>query len=108
VPQQSPQVSPPAESMGCIAGLVRITWLLFGNVVPFFLAVFIAQRSGFSALDLFFWAAVAGLILLRYVDITRLGGLTGDGEPATLRHWRRYSLRLLLIFAVVWALAHLV
>lgn len=108
MPQPSSPSSPPAEGMGCIAGLVRVTWLLFGNVVPVFLAVFIAEKDGFSILDIFYWAAVAGLLLVRYIDITRLGGLTGDGEPATLRHWKRYAVRLVPVFAGVWVIAHLV
>jgi hypothetical protein len=79
-----------------------------GNIVLLILTVFIFQRRGFSALDLAYWLVIAGMILVRYIDITKLRGLTKDGEPATLGHWRRYALFLPLIVGGVWVLAHLV
>ena len=108
MPHPSPQIPSSTESLGCFAGLVRITWLFLGNFIPFFLALFIALESGFSAYDVAFWASIAGLSLVRYIDITRLHGLTADAQPATLRDWRRYTFFLLLISAGVWGVAHLV
>lgn len=102
------EVAPQAEQMGCLAVVVRLTWLMVGNAALFFLAIRIAQRKAFSGFDIAFWGTVAGLVLLRYVDITRLRGFTKDGEPASLRHWRNYTLLLLLISAGLWILAHVV
>ena len=67
---------------------------------------FIFQRRGLSILDIAFWGIVVGLVLIRYIDITRLKGLTTNSEPATLRHWRTYVTKLLVVGAVLWGLAH--
>jgi len=40
------------------------------------------------------------------VDISRLGGQTVFGQPATLRDWRRYVLMLGAISLAIWGLAH--
>ena len=80
--------------------------MAFGNVALALVAVFIARAGSFSRLDVLFWAFVGALVVARYVDVTRLDGLTADGQPASLRHWRRYSGALVAIAAGVWALAH--
>ena len=90
---------------GC---LTRLLWLGVGNVVLGISAVFIAQKRGlvFSAADGVFWASVILMILVRRVDITILHGWTATGEPATMRHWRRYAVLLPVVGALVWAGAH--
>ncbi len=93
--------------IGCSGLVIRMIWLLAGNAALFMLAVLIFQKRGFSALDAGFWAIVVALVLLRYVDITRLKGLTANSEPATLKHWRSYVVKLLLISGTMWGLAHL-
>ena len=104
--QKITQTAPPAEGTGCLGVVVRLVWLAAGNAALFFLAIAIAQRRRLSPLDLVFWAIVLGLIILRYIDITRLKGLTKDGDPASLHHWRRYVALLVLISAGLWGLAH--
>jgi len=59
----------------------------------------------FSWLDAGFWGLVLLLLTARYVDLTKMGGLTGDGErpdPGTLQ---RYTLALLSAAAVSWIVA---
>jgi hypothetical protein len=80
--------------------------MVAGNAVLFFTAVFIVQQKGSVVLDVLFWAVVAGLVLVRYVDIRFLKGSTAENEPATLRHWRRYSIGLVSVWAAVWIVAH--
>ncbi|MCE5275450.1 MAG: hypothetical protein LLG43_09960 [Deltaproteobacteria bacterium] len=92
--------------MGCLALLVRITWMIFGNLVLILTAFSIALRKAGMVLDIVFWTAAAGLILVRYLDITVFGGFTKDFEPATLKDWRLYSLMLLAASGVLWLLAH--
>jgi len=94
------------EPTGCLSVVVRIFWLMGGNLALLMLAVFIFQKKTFSAFDIAFWAIVAGLILIRYIDITRLKGLTSNNEPATLKHWRIYVVKLLAASAALWGLAH--
>ena len=90
---------------GC---LIRLIWLVLGSGILFFIWISILSHKGtfFSALDAAFGATVALLIAVRYIDITRLNGQTASGEPATLAHWRRYSVMLLSCGAVAWAVAH--
>jgi hypothetical protein len=103
---QSKQSFTQAEPIGALGCLVRIVWLMGGNLALFMLAVFIFHQGMFSVLDVAFWAIVAGLILIRYLDIARLKGLTSSSEPATLRHWRMYVIKLLVASAGLWGLAH--
>lgn len=92
--------------IGCFGLVARMIWLLAGNAALLMLAILIFQKRGFSALDAVFWAIVAGLVLLRYMDITRLKGLTSNSEPATVKHWRIYTIKLLLASTALWGLAH--
>jgi hypothetical protein len=77
-----------------------------GNAALLMLTILIIEEEALSGLDIAFWAIVVALIILRYIDITRMNGLTSEGEPASLQHWRRYALLLLLIAGGVWVLAH--
>ena len=89
------------------AALARLYWMLAGNFVASFLAFGIALHGhGLSWRDLAYAAAVASLVAVRFVDVTRLGGTTADGDPATRSDWRRYSTVLLLIGGGVWIVAH--
>lgn len=103
----APATTPsPRDTMsGC---LVRLAWMLFGNVALFISAAFIAQHTAslFSLADLVFWTVAAALLVVRRLDIERFGGQTAMGEPATMAHWRRYAVRLLAVSLVAWALAH--
>jgi len=94
--------------IGCSGLVIRMIWLLAGNAALFMLAILIFQKRGFSILDAGFWAIAAALVFLRYMDITRLNGLTSNSEPATLKHWRIYVVKLLLISGVLWGLAHII
>jgi hypothetical protein len=90
------------------SSLARIFWMLIGNVILFFLAMSIYQKHAIlSSFDLAYWVIVLLLIVIRYCDIKYLGGLTGKGEPASIAHWRKYVMFLLLIAAGVWLLAHI-
>ena len=65
-----------------------------------------AEGGAFSVLDIIFAGLVGVLLLVRFVDITRLNGLTAEGEPASLAHWRRYAAMLLVASTLLWLLAH--
>ncbi len=99
--------SPP--SVDSVSGcLVRLAWMLFGNIALFLLAAFIAQhtQTAFSTTDLAYWAVVAAAIAARYWDIRSFKGQTATSQPATMAHWRRYALVLLVVSLVVWGAAH--
>ena len=100
------QNNPQVEKSSFLALIVRLTWIAFGNLLLIFIAFSIALQRGGIVLDVIFWAVVAGLILVRYIDITVFHGQTTESEPATLKDWRFYSLMLLLVTGGLWLLAH--
>lgn len=97
---------PQSEPSGCLPAIVRIIWMALGNIFLIVLAILIIQKGSFTVLDIFFWLLVFFLILIRLYDITLLQGLTGECKPATVWHWKRYSVGLLLISASIWIFAH--
>lgn len=95
--------SPPSQQTGCLAALARVYWMAVGNVLLFFCAFYAAKQPAPSALDGLYIGLVLLLLTVRFIDITRLGGQTSEGHPATLAHWRRYALGLIPVAALVWA-----
>jgi len=92
------------EATGC---LLRLYWMLLGNALVALFAYRIAERGGtITALDVFFWLGAASLVIARYVDVRFLGGKTAEGEPATMKHWQRYSLHVLALSVVLWLVVH--
>lgn len=81
--------------------------MAFGNLALFMIGILIIQRRSFSIFDMAYWLVVVALIVVRYVDITRFGGRTASAEPATLGHFQRYALGLVVGAASVWAGVHL-
>ncbi|MCY0993114.1 hypothetical protein OV203_38595 [Nannocystis sp. ILAH1] len=84
--------------------------MLISNAIVYAsLAVIAMEGAAFpSTLDFVVWVTVALSILARRVDITRWSGKTASGEPATLVHWRRYTVTVLIVTLVASALAHLI
>lgn len=105
-PQSATNETHGAAPQGCLGGIVRMFWMLFGNGALALLSFKIAQSGRVSPLDAVFWVLVVAMVALRYIDITRLAGQTTNCERATLRDWRRYLVTLVGIAAAVWALAH--
>jgi hypothetical protein len=99
---------PEARQRSGVGVLVRLGWLAVGNLVLAICAIAIAKHSGsfLSPADAVFWATVAILVWLRRFDITRMGGETAAGQPATLRHWRRYVGLLFAVALALWLIAH--
>lgn len=90
---------------GC---LVRLFWMLLGNVVVLFCAVAIYRNSTghVSAADAYYWVAIGCLVGARYVDVRYYGGTTAGGEPATLADWRSYMFRIVVVAAAGWLVIH--
>ncbi len=95
----------PSESTGCLPVILRITWLMWGNFALLACAALVAQKIAPVVSDVLLFMIAGGLIAVRYVDITRFKGETADGEPATLAHWRRYAIIVMLTSAVAWGFA---
>jgi hypothetical protein len=58
-----------------------------------------------TVLDGLYWTAVFGMVVARYVDVSRFTGRTLTGEPATQRDVKRYALGLLSSSGLLWAIA---
>ena len=100
------QNNPDPEQSSFLALIVRLTWMAFGNLLLIITAFCIAQQKAGIVLDVIFWAVVAGIVLVRYIDITVFNGQTTENTPATLKDWREYSLALFAISVLIWAVAH--
>lgn len=95
---------PSAESSGCLPALLRLTWLLFGNIALLLCAALVAQRPS-VAMDLAFFGVALALVAIRYVDIALFKGRTSEGAPATLSHWARHAALVGAGSLALWALA---
>ena len=93
---------PPA---GCF---LRLVWMMIGNLILLFCAITIAQSQSslLGVADVFYWATVGCVLAARYVDIRYLKGLTTDGDPASMVHWRRYAVLLGVAATVLWFAVH--
>lgn len=100
----------PSSSTDHPAGcLLRLFWLLFGNVALALSAMLIVRHGvglGATWADALFGASLLALLAARYLDIHRYAGQTSEGTPATPADFRRYAAMLLGIAAVAWAGAH--
>jgi hypothetical protein len=46
--------------------------------------------------------------VLRYISIARMQGYTLSGEPATMKHWWRYTVIFIPIALVLWVSVHII
>lgn len=102
---------PTSDKQGSIPDLLgRLFGMFFGNVVLLFSIIYIVEHKIrlFHTADIIFWITVAALIIVRYLDINFLNGLTATGLPASKAHWTKYVTLLLVCSTVVWVLSHIV
>jgi hypothetical protein len=107
----SKQIDQTNDRQGGILGItLRLFWMFFGNAVLFISSIFIFEHESATLhiVDAVFWITVAALILVRYLDIKFLGGLTATGIPATIANWRKYVALLLICSTAVWVISHAV
>lgn len=95
-----------ASVLGC---LIPAFWMLVGNGVLAVCALAIAAgETSFGVADACYWITVACLLAARYADIRYFSGKTSEGKPATMAHYRRYSVVLCAVSGVVWGAVHLI
>ena len=90
------------KSAGCLA---RLYWMFVGNVLYCFALVHLAQKQPRfpTLMDAVCLLAVASLVYVRYLDIRHCRGMTGEGQPASMADWRRYSLCISVVGVAAWA-----
>ena len=93
------------------AGLaLRLFWMGLGNILLIICLLLVVSRDLplLSWIDIgYFLILIPSIIAARYVDITRFGGQTTNGEPATMRHWARHSVGLVAVCILLRIGAHL-
>ncbi len=89
--------------------LLRIFWMVFGNLILFLIAftIYEDKKAVLNLRDGIYWIIVLLLIIVRYIDIKYLDGLTAMGSPASMSHWYRYVVGLVICTGLLWGLAHL-
>jgi hypothetical protein len=90
---------------GC---LLRLFWTVAGNLALLAMVFSISTQQGFTLFDGVYWVVVTALVGARYLEITRFGGLTVEGTPATMTHFRRYATRLFLVALGLWVGTHVI
>ena len=104
-----PRSKKKSEGLGCF---VRLLWMGAGNIGLISCLLVIARDSeikmSFTWIDGVFWSIALLMIGARYYDITRLGGLTASNQPATMKHFWRYLVLLVILGFFGWAGAHII
>jgi hypothetical protein len=101
---------PQTESTPPISVFIRLYWMLAGHLAIGVTGVMILSNNFQPAIllhGIYFFAAIM-CIVTRYIDIRFFKGLTGEYEPATMAHWRRYSLIVAAYAIPLWTIAFLV
>ena len=100
--------APASQQAGCLPLVARLWWMAIGNVILLmFAGLILRSGGGFSIWDVAFWATAASLVVVRYADIRYWKGLTRDGEPADMKHWRNHALITAVASGLLFAAAHL-
>jgi hypothetical protein len=99
---------PTDKQTGILAIIARLFWMVFGNFILVISAISILAGKGTTSYvsDVVFWCDVVALVIVRFLDIKFLDGLTTTGKPATLAHWRKYAIMLIICSGLIWAAAH--
>lgn len=101
--RQAKAQSEGVDPSGCY---VRLLWLAASvGVIVLGAALYRGGYGAASTVSLAYWGVVALAIGGRYVEIRKLHGSTLEGKPATLAHWRRFSVRMLAFSIALWAMA---
>jgi len=97
------------KQSGGLSFLLRIFWMMFGNLILFLIVIGIyeGEKATLNLRDGIYWILVLLLMVVRYIDIKYLNGLTAIGAPASMRHWYRYIAVLTICAGLLWGLAHL-
>lgn len=93
--------------VGCLPALARLFWIFGGNAALYFCAIYIVLRKATFAVYLIYILVTISLVGVRFIDIKYFMGETLNGERASLSHWRRYTLRLLIFVGFLFIAARI-
>ncbi|MFZ2656594.1 MAG: hypothetical protein WAX69_16795 [Victivallales bacterium] len=87
------------NSSGC---LLRLYWMLFGNVIILAAGAMLAKTGNFVLYGSVYLSLLASLIIARYVDIMYCKGYKSDDSgPATMSDWRKYAVLTFAVYMII-------
>jgi uncharacterized membrane protein len=91
----------PAPAFGVLS---RLYWMAIGPIAIIMISIAVIMKSFENniPISLIYWGLVFSIILIRYFDIRYFKGETADGEPATMKHWKRFCMAYLIVFVALW------
>lgn len=104
----TPNDQPTSKQSSALGILARFFWMFIGNFILFIsiICIFEYKIQLFHTMDAVFWITVAALVIVRYLDINLLDGLTATGLPASMANWIKYVTLLLVCSTAVWTVSH--
>jgi hypothetical protein len=91
-----------SERTSGLSVLVRVFWMLLGNLILVASAISLYKQQGLGVMDIVFWGTVLLLLAVRYADLRYMNGRTASDEPATPTTYRSYAVVLVVISLLVW------
>lgn len=86
------------SSQNLLGTLVRLYWMLFGNLALLFTGFGIARSDNAPYLSFFYFLILISIISVRYADVKFLNGQLADvSGPATIHDWKKYSISIFLL-----------
>jgi hypothetical protein len=110
-PNSKPVAEKHAEGIASVSViLARVMWTLLGPALAGLAALAIAMRGTgwLTPMDAFYGIVIALMISGRWVEQRSGSATTVTGSPATIHHFHRYVIILLLVSAVVWVVANVI
>jgi hypothetical protein len=90
--------------------LLRLYWMFIGHIAVIMAAVGICANQLQSSIlinSLYFLAAIC-LPVSRYIEIKKYHGETAEGEPATMAHWKRFTIMVAAYSIALWVVVQVV
>ena len=104
--QNVPDSKPSESEGGCLSEIIRWLWLFIGPAAIVFSGVFYVARGGASIVpDAIYVLLVVGLVAIRYIDIRVFKGITANDTKATIKDWLRFTIILVLLSGLLYAIA---
>ncbi len=88
-----------------IGYVVRLFWMAFGNVALIFAGLSVSRSEQVGTSDALYGGLTLALLFARWVDITKLNGMTIRALPATRADLRRYFVGLFGVALLGWVVA---
>jgi hypothetical protein len=103
--QNVPDSKPSESEGGCLSELIRWLWLFIGPAAIVFCAIYVAKGGASILPEVTYVALVVGIVVFRYIDIQVFKGKTANDKKATIKDWLRFTIILVLLSGLLYAIA---